>query len=172
MREFDGMGLRICRFQGEVFEMSRNLAACSSPVFLRRFMNSAVAVRIDKNGILFEASDKAAMIDEIEREFGESSYGKIKYGEDELYWIGYIYRYWCYTREKSSKQVYRIVKPAELRQLYFPYHSLAPSQAIERILEAKGWEEDDYTAKGVDIMRNVLHRRKLHEQPPSCNDSK
>lgn len=105
------------------------------------------------------------------REFGESSYGKIKYSEDELYWIGYIYRYWCYTREKSSKQVYRIVKPAELRQLYFPYHSLAPSQAIERILEAKGWKEDDYTAKGVDIMRNMLHRRKLHE-PPSCNDSK
>ncbi len=37
----------------------------------------------------------------------------------------------------SSIQVYKIVKPKELRGLYLPYHTLDPSQAIERILESK-----------------------------------
>ena len=37
----------------------------------------------------------------------------------------------------SSIQVYKIVKPKELRGLYLPYHTLDPSQAIERILGSK-----------------------------------
>ena len=35
-------------------------------------------------------------------------------------------------------QVYKIVKPKELKGLFLPYHTMDPSQAIERILEAKG----------------------------------
>ena len=38
----------------------------------------------------------------------------------------------------TSARVYKIIKPKELRELFLPYHTLAPSQAIERILEAKG----------------------------------
>ena len=52
-------------------------------------------------------------IEELEHEFGASSYGKEKYNAEELYWIGYIYRYWCYTRELTSKQLYKIIKPKE-----------------------------------------------------------
>ena len=49
-----------------------------------------------------------------------------------------LYRYFSYTYNKSSKQVYKIVKPKELRKLYPAYHTLGVDQAIERILEAKG----------------------------------
>ena len=37
----------------------------------------------------------------------------------------------------SSIQVYKIVKPKELRGLFLPYHTMDSAQAIERILEAK-----------------------------------
>jgi hypothetical protein len=37
----------------------------------------------------------------------------------------------------SSVQVYKVVKPKELRGLFLPYHTMDPAQAIERILEAK-----------------------------------
>lgn len=73
----------------------------------------------------------------IEEEYGASKYGSVKYNLNELYWIGYLYRYFSYTYNMSSIQVYKIVKPKELRGLYLPYHTLDPSQAIERILESK-----------------------------------
>lgn len=121
-------------------------------------MNSQAAQRIDSGAFLFEACDTNQVFDEINEEFGYTSYGKEKYSEDEMYWIGYIYRYWAYTSEKTSKQIYRIIKPKELRDLYYPYHSLDPAQAIERILEAKEIHENNLTARGVKIMRKIVTR--------------
>ena len=74
----------------------------------------------------------------LDREYGQSNYGSVKYSPEEMYWIGYIYRYFAYTYGKTSVQVYRIIKPKELRELYLPYHTMDPAQAIDRILEAKG----------------------------------
>ena len=53
-------------------------------------------------------------IEGINIEFGESSYGKGKYSEDELYWMGYLFCYWSYTHQKNSKQIYKIIKLKEL----------------------------------------------------------
>ena len=55
-----------------------------------------------------------------------------------MYWIGYLYRYFAYTYNMSSIQVYKIVKPKELRGLFLPYHTMDTAQAIDRIIEAKG----------------------------------
>ena len=156
MREMDDYGLKICKYQGNLFRLSLEMARCSSPIFLRRFMYSEVAVRMDSEGFLFESTDIADVMNEIVRQFGESDYGKIKYNENELYWMGYLYRYWAYIKECSSKSIYKIMKPAELRELYFPYHSLDPSQAIERILESKGIAfEEDMIKRGVEILRRI-----------------
>ena len=123
-------------------------------------MNSAVAERMDDGGFLYEACGVKEIFDELVDEFGDSSYGKEKYSENELYWIGYIYRYWSYTCGMSSKQLYNIIKPKELRTLYYPYHSLDPSQAIERILESKGLLEEDLTQKGVRLLRELMKKEK------------
>ena len=56
----------------------------------------------------------------INEEYGISNYGSVKYTRNEIYWIGYIYRYFVYTYELSSAQVYKIVQPKELRGLFLP----------------------------------------------------
>ncbi len=160
MRKIDEIGLKLCKMQAEVFSASVKETNCSSLIFMRRFMNSGVAQRMDLGGFLFEACDVNQILQEIETEFGESSYGKEKYSEAELYWIGYVYRYWSYTYQKTSKQIYKLIKPKELRGLYYPYHSLDPAQAIERILEAKDLDEKDFTARGVKIMRDIMKDEK------------
>lgn len=160
MRDFDEYGLKICRYQGELFLMSKEMVECSSPIFLRRFMYSNVAQRMDREGFLFESISQKDVIDEINEEFGKSDYGKIKYAVEELYWMGYLYRYWCYTHEIGSKKLYKMVKPEELRKLYYPYHSLDPAQAIERIMEANELAEEDYIKKGVKILRALLKKEK------------
>ena len=68
MREFDEYGLKMCRFQGQLFLMSREKTACSTPVFLRRFMYSEVAVRMDGEGFLFESETQEDVFDEKKRE--------------------------------------------------------------------------------------------------------
>ena len=158
MRKLDDIGLKLCRMQAEIFEESVSLTDCSSPVFLRRFMYSDVASRMDSIGFLFESCDTKAVFKDIENQFGETNYGKERYSVNELYWMGYLYRYWCYTFEKTSRQVYKIMKPKELRGLYYPYHSLDPAQAIDRILEAKQMKEEDLTRRGVEILREIIKR--------------
>ena len=159
MKEFDEYGLRLCRYQALLFSLSREKTECSSPVFLRRFMYSDTARRMDGAGFLMESASPDSLIDEITAEYGESDYGRIKYNTEELYWIGYIYRYWCYTYHISSKSVYKMIKPEELKKLYFPYHSLDPGQAVERIMEAKGFSGEGSVQRGVELLRKLRNKK-------------
>lgn len=159
MRKMDSYGLKLCKFQAELFEQSVEKTKQSSGIFIRRFMLSDLAKRMDKDGFLFDAIDVTDALREVELQFGPSDYGKEKFGREELYWTGYIYRYWSYIDEKSSKQIYKIVKPEEIRKLYFPYHSLDAEMAIERIKESKGIVEEDDIKRGVEILRKIRSKR-------------
>jgi len=155
MKSVNENGLNVCRIQGELFRESVDKTDCSSPVFLRRFMYSKAAARMDHGGFLSESASLDDIFEEIDEEYGKSFYGRVKYDYEEMYWIGYIYRYWCFTDTVSSKNLYRRIKPDELRKLYFPYHSMDPGQAVERIKEAHGIKAEDYTARGVELLRKI-----------------
>lgn len=137
MKKIDKDGLLLCELQAKTFEMSIDVTEVSSEIFIRRFMNSQISKSIDSCEILQTNMQAKDILERIEEQYGKSNYGSKRYTKNELYWIGYIYRYFSYTYEKSSVQIYKIVKPKELRALFLPYHTLDPSQAIERILEAK-----------------------------------
>jgi hypothetical protein len=162
MKKMDSLGLKMCNYQAKLFEKSLGKMDCSSRIFIRRFMNSNLAKRMDAYGTMFDSLDITEAIDEIEEQYGKSSYGIDKYTTDELYWIGYIYRYWAYVREMSSKQIYKKIKPEQLRNLYFPYHSLDPLQAIERIEETLNdkYGDMDDIARGVEILRKIRAKHK------------
>lgn len=163
MRKIDSLGLKICSYQALLFESSIEQTDCSSKIFIRRFMNSNLAKRMDRVGFMFDSLDVSDAINEIEDQYGASVYGVEKFTVEEMHWIGYIYRYWAYVTEKSSKQIYKIVKPEKLKKLYFPYHSLDPLQAIERIMEEIEPVEQsgmDDIAKGVIALRKVRNKSK------------
>lgn len=158
MKKMDTLGLKLCSYQAKLFELSIGETKCSTKIFIRRFMNSKLAERMDSVAFLFESIAVSDAIAEIESEYGESSYGCEKFSAEEMHWIGYIYRYWAYISAKPSSCVYKLVKPEQLRKVYFPYHSLDPLQAIERIMEDLGLENDLYLddiSKGVIAMRKV-----------------
>ena len=148
MKKIDNDGLLLCEMQAKAFELSGIEQNTSSAVFIRRFMNSNVAKQLDNMAVLRSNMQAADILKLIDEEYGKSEYGSVKYSLNELYWIGYIYRYYAYTYDKTSRQVYKIVKPKELRDLFLPYHTMDPAQAIDRILEAKGLANiDDYEEK-------------------------
>ncbi len=143
MKKIDNDGLLLCEIQAKAFELSGDAQNTSSEIFIRRFMNSNVAKQLDNMTVLQSNIQAADLLDLIDEEYGKLEYGSVKYNANELYWIGYIYRYYAYIYGKTSKQVYKNVKPKELRGLFLPYHTMDPAQAIDRILEAKGLVNDD-----------------------------
>ena len=162
MRKIDKDGLLLCELQATAFENSVDKMESSSEIFIRRFMKSKIAKRLDNGSVLesnIQANDILTLVDE---EYGATDYGSVKYTHNEMYWIGYIYRYFSFTYDLSSSQVYKIIKPKELRGLFLPYHTMNPSQAIERILEAKGMFIDEETEqqRQYEIFKRIRMSKK------------
>ena len=157
MKKIGRDGLLLCELQATAFENSIDKMDSSSEIFIRRFMKSNIAKRMDDESILesnLQANDILQLVDE---EYGVSHYGTVKYTHNEMYWIGYLYRYFAFTYELSSVQVYKIVKPKELRGLFLPYHTMDPAQAVERILEAKGMilNDDRELERQYEIFKKI-----------------
>ena len=120
-------------------------------------MKSEIAKRFDNESVLESNIQPNDILELINEEYGISDYGSVKYKRNEIYWIGYICRYFAFTYDISSAQVYKIVKPKELRGLFLAYHTLDPAQAIERILEAKGMliDEEEELKRQYEIFRRI-----------------
>ena len=161
MKKVDKDGYTLCVLQSTVFELSLEKRNSSSPIFIRRFMNSEIAKRLDDAAILDTNLQATDILERLNDEYGISNYGSIKYTKNEMYWIGYVYRYFALACNFSSAQIYRIVKPKELRDVFLPYHTMDPSQAIERILEAKGicieMDEEQELKRQYAIYRRIRH---------------
>lgn len=137
VKKIDRDGLLLCEMQAETFEKSVESVETSSGIFIRRYMHSDIASLMDGGDFLQLNLQAKDIFESIEEQYGHSTYGSVKYTKNEMYWIGYIYRYYSYTYEVSSVKAYRNIKPKELKGLFLPYHTLDPAQAIERILESK-----------------------------------
>lgn len=150
-----------CRFQADVFEKSASVCTCSSAVFVRRFMKSNLAKDMDTDPLSFGVSTPEAALRLIEEEYGTSSYGSVRYSEEVLRWMGYLFRYWASAYGESSRNIYRIVGARELCGLFEAYHCLDPDQAIERILESKGLNPQlSIIDKGVKELRRIRNEGK------------
>ncbi len=163
MKQIDRDGLLLCRLQGNIFAASLEYAKSSSEIFIRRFMMSNLVKEFDSKAVLNDSLTINEVFEIIENEFGKTSYGKVRYDREVLFWIGYLYRYMTYTYDLSSKSVYRIIKPRELNELYFVYHTFDCSQAIERILEGKNisFDIDKQNERLLKMMRRIKYEREV-----------
>lgn len=162
MKKINKDGLLLCDLQAKTFESAVDLTSVSSEIFIRRFMNSKIAKAMDNESILQTNIHEKDILDMVEEQYGKLKYGSIKYTHNEMFWIGYLYRYFSYTYDLSSVQAYKIVKPRELRGLFLAYHTMDTSQAIERILEAKGllFDEETEIRRQFEIFKKVRQNTK------------
>ena len=162
MKRMNKDGVLLCELQATAFEKSIDKMESSSEIFIRRFMRSRIAKRLDDGSVLESNIQAEDILQLVNEEYGFSNYGSVKYTRNEMYWIGYIYRYFSFTYDLSSSQVYKIIKPKELRGLFLPYHTMDPSQAIERILEAKGMYIDEETElqRQYEIFKRIRMSKK------------
>ena len=126
MKKISKDGLLLCELQAETFENSIDKIESSSEIFIRRFMKSEIAKRFDNESVLESNIQANDVLELVIEQYGASNYGSVKYTRNEIYWIGYIYRYFAFTYELTSARVYKIVKPKELRGVFLPYHTMNP----------------------------------------------
>ena len=126
----------LCKYQSELFEYSIDYLKCSSSYFFKKFMNSNVARRMDKDSFINESIDYPALLDDLKEET-DLSRGNKKASREVMLWVGYLCRYWSIKFNISSKRIYSIIHLDEFERLYEAYHGLDVEEAIERINEAK-----------------------------------
>ena len=158
MKEFDRKGLNLAGFQGEVFQKSLARYSISSPIFIRRFMKSELARKLDWEETAFLPLTDEWAFESLDGQFPNKDYGKTKYSEAEMHWIGYIYRYICYTRSESSVFVYGYFKPDELRKVYYAYHTQSEEWVIASLLMSHGLDEGffDKNKRLKDSLRDFI----------------
>ena len=150
MRKFDYLGLHLAEYQARIFEESIVRYNCSSLVFLRRFKKSNLAKRLDNanNNVLLDINEAFL---EMNSQYKETSYGKEKYSKEAMFWAGYIYRYFCYTRECTTLLAFDYIKPQELLKLYYVCHTQSEEYTIRYIFELHNYDENvfdkDYQTK-------------------------
>ena len=153
--QLDEFTRKLCAAQAEIFSASTTRSEGGSAVFVRRFMRSGLARRMDAGAFPFESLSPEQSVDLVEKAFSRKPYGHEIYSADEMYWMGYFYRAFCVTTGRSSKAAYAAIGARELRGLYFPYHSLDIEQAIGRVAEAKGLSCEDQIARGVSVLKRI-----------------
>lgn len=155
MKKINQAGLLLCDLQARIFEMSIESLDCSSEIFMRRFMKSNAAKILDSEAALDTIIIPKDIINSIEEQYGSTAYGSVKYTANEMFWIGYIYRYFSYTYEISSSQAFKLIKPKELKLFYPACHTMDCEQAIERFLEAKEISLDLDVKKQYQVFRRI-----------------
>lgn len=155
MREFDELGLQLAKSQARLFESSLLNYKGSSAIFIRNYMYNTEVDRIDK---YFEFNSTNIINDLNKRNL---SIGKNKYTPEIMYWIGYIYRYWAYVYEISSKRIYKIVNAEKMNKLYKTYHTMDPKTAIDRILEEKGINNNNSYEEQYELYSKFVKEREF-----------
>ena len=155
MRKIDDVGLLLASYQSNLFESTVKDLPCSSTYFYKKFAFSKLAQRMDKRGFILESLDVKGAIEELKK---ESNYekGHIKATFETMAWIGYLLRYWSYTYEISTKQIYKFIKFDELCRLYEAYHSLDVEEAIKRINEAHNIKYLCDPGYKMDILKKMV----------------
>ncbi len=144
MKEFDSCGLDIAVHQAEVFFTSVTRLTCSSPIFLRRFFKSHYAEILDLGKVYLLPLEVDDAFAQIEKEFGKTAYGTTKYPAEAMYWLGYMTRYIAYTREVSSRFVYKHFPPKILIDHYSGWHTQGEEWVIEALLTLVELKEEDF----------------------------
>ena len=63
------------------------------------------------------------------------------YGNEELFWTGYIYRYWHYLTGENGREIYAQAKALRMKECYLGFHTLDAVMAVEDLKEIHRQEQ-------------------------------
>ena len=92
---------QLCDIQGRLFELAlKNGFDC--PAFIASFMNSQTAAALDDVYDRLQWAGEEYILEELNDEVSGLKKAGPTYTLEEMYWIGYTYRYWHYYTGEVS----------------------------------------------------------------------
>lgn len=155
MKPLDSIEIKLCQLQAKIFEESVKKTNYSSPIFIRRFMFSNIAKSFDDKRYLLQTLSIDETFNLLNEEYGESDYGKTKYTEDQLFWIGYIYRCISIKYNLTSKVVYNMFNAREIVKYYNIGHTFDIVQFADRMMESINYK-NNIEEKSIEYMRRLI----------------
>lgn len=134
---FGILELQLCDIQGRLFELARKQGLDRND-FIRKFMNSETAAYFDLPYDRLQWAGEEYilenLLDESAVEKDETSCGST----EEIYWTGYIYRYWHFYTGETSKEIYGQADEITMKNCYPGFHTLDPAMAVDDLKEIFG----------------------------------
>lgn len=162
MRKLDINEFKICQILGRIFQKSITLSNLSSPTFIKRFMNYEGSKCFFDKSYLSLSSNEEDIIFEINALYKESK-SRILYGENQMYWVGYIYGALSFLYDLPAKTVYGYFPGKQIIKYYNIYHTFDIEEAAERMMENINYDNGDYVSKGVRLYKKLIVLDKLKE---------
>ena len=133
MKTLDSFELQFCDIQGRLFELSliKNL---DSSDFIEKFMNSKTCEFMDLPYDRLQWAGEEYILENLLEETSVRPVGE-RYSKEELYWAGYVYRYWHLLTGESGREIYNQAKARKMKDCYLGFHSLDVAIAIDDLKE-------------------------------------
>lgn len=126
--------IQLCDIQGRLFELALETKLDMSD-FIEKYMNSETAAYFDLPYDRLQWAGEEYILENLQDEAAVKTDDDPKYTREEVYWIGYLYRYWHFYTGESSKEIY-LQSPAELmKSCYLGFHTLDPGMAVDDLKE-------------------------------------
>ena len=133
MRTLSGFERQLCDIQGRLFVHSLT-KKLDSVDFIEKFMNSESCQFFDLSYDRLQWAGEEYILENLLEEVSVKQYGETYYKE-ELFWIGYVYRYWHLLTGESSKEIYAQATARKMKDCYLGFHTLDVSMAIDNLKE-------------------------------------
>ena len=132
-KALSGFERQLCDIQGRLFERSLKMKLDSAD-FIEKFMNSRTCNFLDLPFDRLQWAGEEYILEDLLEETVVKPAGE-SYSNEELFWAGYIYRYWHYMTGESSRRIYAQAKARRMKECYPGFHTLDAVMAVEDLKE-------------------------------------
>ena len=132
-KELSGFERQLCDIQGRLFERSLEKGFDSAD-FIDKFMNSETCALFDLPYDRLQWAGEEYIMENLLEEADVPPAG-MKFGNEELFWAGYVYRYWHFYTGENSREIYAQANAKRMKDCYFGFHGLDVAMAIENLKE-------------------------------------
>lgn len=123
---------QLCDIQGRLFELALQ-EGYDCPLFIESFMNSRAAAALDDVYDRLQWAGEEYILEELNDETGGLQKAGETYAREVMYWAGYVYRYWHYYLDESSRDIYKIANAITMNECWLGFHTLDVEMAVDNL---------------------------------------
>ena len=153
-RNLSGYERQLCRIQGRLFERSLKMGLDSQD-FIEKFMNSKTCGFLDLPFDRLQWAGEEYILEDLLEETTIKPVGEL-FASDEIYWAGYIYRYWHFLTGEGGRKIYSQADANRMGECYLGFHTMEPAMAIDNLKEISR-QENAARKQGVGSSASICN---------------